>query len=135
MDWVYLELCWNLRSRRWLSLILSLVISFTLIELWQPKILFAVDLINLRIFDLKMLSVSELWMLESSLIYSVMVDGKYEFLKSCCFTLIWGILCAFLVLHWQFDCGIISKKIFRALVFVYLKRETFSIPAPLLKGL
>ena len=36
---------------------------------------------NLRIFDLKMLSVSELRMLESNLFYSVTVDGKYEFLK------------------------------------------------------
>ena len=36
---------------------------------------------NLRIFDLKMLSVSSLRMLESNLLHSIMVDGKYEFLK------------------------------------------------------
>ena len=34
---------------------------------------------NLRIFDLKILSVSELRMLESNLFHSSMVDGKYEF--------------------------------------------------------
>ena len=53
--------------------------SFTLIGLSQPKILFAVDLLNLRIFDVKVLSVSELRMLESNLFHSFMVDGKFEF--------------------------------------------------------
>ena len=43
---------------------------------------------------------------------SIMVDGKYEFLKSWCFTLIWGILCAFLVLYWQLVCEIISRMYF-----------------------
>ena len=56
--------------------------SFTPIGLWQPKIRFPVGLINLRIFDLKMLGVSELQMLETSLFHSIMVDGKYQFLKS-----------------------------------------------------
>ena len=32
--------------------------------------------------DLKMLSVSELRMLESNLFHSIMVDEKYEFLKN-----------------------------------------------------
>ena len=36
---------------------------------------------NLRIFDLKVLSVSELRMLESNLLHSIMADQKYEFLK------------------------------------------------------
>ena len=84
--------------------------SFTPIGLWQSKILFAVGLINLGIFDLKVLSVSELRMLESNLFHSNMDDGKYEFLKNLCFTLIWGIFCAFLGLYWLFDCGIISKS-------------------------
>ena len=53
--------------------------SFTPIGLGQPKILFAVGLINLSIFDLKMLSVSELRMLKSNLFHSIMVDGKYKF--------------------------------------------------------
>ena len=53
---------------------------------------------NLRIFDLKMLSVSELRMiLESNLFHSIMVDGEYEFLKNWFFTLIWGIFCAYIV--------------------------------------
>ena len=33
---------------------------------------------NLRIFDLKVLSVFELEMLESNLFHSITVDGKYE---------------------------------------------------------
>ena len=32
---------------------------------------------NFKIFDLKMLSFSELRMLESNLFHSIMVDGKY----------------------------------------------------------
>ena len=36
---------------------------------------------NLRISDLKMLSVSELRMLESNLFHSIIVDGKYGFKK------------------------------------------------------
>ena len=43
------------------------------------KIFFVVGLINLRIFDLRMLSVSELRMLESNLFDSSIADGKYEF--------------------------------------------------------
>ena len=93
------KLCLNLCSGRRLSPSCSLVSSFTPIGLWQPKILFAVCLMNFRIFDLKMLSVSELRMLESNLFQSVMVDGKYEFSKNWCFTLIWEILCEFLVLY------------------------------------
>ena len=65
---------------------------------------------NLKIFDLKMLSVSELQMLESDLFHSIMVDGKYEFLKHS--ALIWWILSAFLVLYGQFDCVVISKRYF-----------------------
>ena len=41
---------------------------------------------NLRVFDLKMLSVSELRMLEFNLLYSIIADGKNEFLKNWCFT-------------------------------------------------
>ena len=36
---------------------------------------------NFKIFDLKMLSVSELQMFKSSSFYSITVDGKSEFLK------------------------------------------------------
>ena len=67
---------------------------------------------NLRIFDIKILSVSELRMLESNLFHSIMVDGKHEFLKNWWFTLIEGILSAFLVQYGQLDCGIISKRYF-----------------------
>ena len=120
------KLCLNLCSRRWLSPSCSLVSSFAPIGLWQPKILFAVGLMNLRIFDLKTLGVSELRMLESNLFHSIMVDGKYEFLKNWCFTLIWGILSAFLVLYGQFDCGFISKKyIGHWFLYTLKKRHSF----------
>ena len=135
---VFWKLCLNLCSRRWLSPSHSLVISFTPIVLWQPKIVFAVGLMNLRIFDLKTLSVSELRMiLESNLFHSIMVDGEYEFLKNWFFTLIWGIFCAFIVLYWQLDCaftvpywqldcGIISERYFRHwLLHILKKRHSF----------
>ena len=104
------KMCLILCSRRWISPSRNLLSSFTTIGLWQSKILFAVGLINLGIFDLKMLSVSELWMLESNLFHSIMVDGKYEFLKNWGFTLIWEIFCAFLDLYCLFDCGVIWKR-------------------------
>ena len=85
-----------------------------------------VGLMNLRIFHLKMLSVSELRMLESSLFHPIMVDGKYEFSKNWCFTMVQGILSAFLVLYGPFDCGIISKRYF-GFWFLYAlkKRHSF----------
>ena len=109
-----LKTVFNLCCQRWLSPIRSLVSSFTPI----------VRLMNLRIFYLKMLSVSELRMLESNFFHSIMVDLKYEFLKNWCSSLTWGIFYPFLVLYWQFDCGIISKKVFRALAFIYLEKKT-----------
>ena len=120
-----LETMFDLCSQRWLSLSRSLVSSFTPIGLWQAKMLFAVGLMNLRIFYLKILSVSELRMLESNFFHSIMVDGKYEFLKNWCFTLIWGILSAFLVLYGQFDCGIISERYFGHWFYIPWKRNSF----------
>ena len=117
------KLCLNLCSGRWLSPSRSLVISFTPIGLWQPKILCAVGLMNLRIFDLKMLIVSELRMLQSNLFHSIMVDRKCEFFKSWCFTSTSGTLCAFLALYWQFDCGIISKRYFGHWFLCTLKKR------------
>ena len=94
--------------------------SFTPIGLWQPKILFAISLMNLN-----MLSISESRMLEPNLFHSIMVK-KYEFLKNLCFTLTWGILCAFLVLYWQFDCRIISKSCFGDwFLYIFKKRHSF----------
>ena len=88
--------------------------------------MFAIGVINVKIFDLKMLSVSELRMLESNFFHSIMVDGKYEFLKNWCFTLIWGILSAFLVLYGQFDRGIISKRYFgHWFLYTLKKRHSF----------
>ena len=41
--------------------------------------LFAVGLIDLKIFDLKILSVSEFRIFESNLFHPISVDGNYEF--------------------------------------------------------
>ena len=77
-------------------------------------------------FDLKILCVSELRMSESNLFHSIMVDGKYKFLKNWCFTLIWGILSVFLVLYGQFDCGIISESYFGHWpLYNFKKRHSF----------
>ena len=117
------KMCFNLCSQRWLSPSRSLMSSFTPIGLWQPKILFAVGFLNLRIFDLKMLSVSEFRMLESDLFHSIMVDEKYEFLKN------WSLTSSTilqLVLYWQFDCGIISKIYFgHWFLYILKKRHSF----------
>ena len=119
------NLCLNLCSWRWLSPSRSLEISFAPIGLWQPKLPFAVGFMNLRIFILKVLSVSELRMLESNLFHSIIVDQKYEFLKNWCFTLILGILSAFLVLYRQFDRGIISKYLGHWFLYTLKKRHCF----------
>ena len=96
---------------------------FTPIGLWQPEMLFAFGLMNFKIFDLKMLSISKFWVLKWNLFYSVMVDRKYGFLNIWCFTLIMGILCAFPVLYWQLDCGIISKWYFGHWLWNNLKKN------------
>ena len=67
--------CWKWR---WLSQNRILVSSFILVGLWQPKILFAVGLMNFKIFALKMLSVSEFTMFKSNLFYSIMVNENFE---------------------------------------------------------
>ena len=130
---VWWKLCLNLYSRRWLNQSRSLVSSFTPLRLSQPKILLPVGLTNLRILDLKMLCVSEFRMLESNLIHSIMVDVKYEFLNWC-FTLIREIFYAFLVLYWQFDCEIISKKYFGIGICIYLKKETVFYTSVFVEG-
>ena len=106
----------------------NFVSNFTPAVLWQSNIVFPVGLLNFKIFDMKMLGASEFWMLESTLFDSIMVDWKYEFLKNWCFTLISGIFCAFLILYWQFDYGIISKskRYFRQwFLYILKKRHSF----------
>ena len=72
-----------------------------------------------------MLSISEFRMLEPNLFHSIMVE-KYEFLKNLCFTLTWGILCAFLVIYWQLDCRIISESCFGDwFLYIFKKRHSF----------
>ena len=119
--------CLNLCSWRWFRLSRSLVSSFNPIGLWQPKILSAVGLMNLRIFDLKMLSVSELLMFESNLFHSIMVAfnyGWWKIFKKLVLHIDMGdILCvsSSILTIWLWDY---IRKVFRALVFIYVKKET-----------
>ena len=109
--------------RRLLSPRLSLVKSITPSVLWKPKMLFAFGLIHFKSFNLKMLNISEFWMFESNLFHSIMVDRNYEFLKNWYFTLIWGIMCASLVLYWLLDCRITSERYFRHWFLHILKKK------------
>ena len=59
---------------------------------------------NVRIFDLKMLSVSELRMLEYDIFQSIMADGKCDFLKK-------------LMLYINMGCG--GGGVFFAFLFGY----------------
>ena len=129
------KLCLNMCLRRWLSSSRSLASSFTPIGLWQSKELFQVGLMNFKIFDIKVLSASELQLFESNLLNSIMVDWKYEFSKSECCTFILGIFCAFLVLYWQLDCGIVLWRYLGEWFLYILKKKQFSKPTSLLKGL
>ena len=76
----------------------SLVTNFSPFELLQLKTLFAVGLMKLKKIFLKLVKLSNLWSLESSLFHSVTADGKEEFLKKLCLMLKYGTSSSFLVL-------------------------------------
>ena len=94
------KLCLNSRmcSRKWLKRSRSLVINLTPLGLWQLKRLLADGLIICRILFLKILKLLEFLMLWSSLLHSIIVDGKKQLLKKLCLVLKKGILCIFLVI-------------------------------------
>lgn len=75
MDW---KLCLNLCSRRWLNPSRSLVIKFTPIGSWQ-------NIFGSRPYNFKIV-VSEFRVFELISFHSIMVDGKFVFLKNWCFT-------------------------------------------------
>ena len=65
-------------------------------------------------------------MLKYNLLRSIIVGGKYEFLKNWCFILIWEIFCALLLQCWQFHCEIISKRYFgHWFLYIVKKRHSF----------
>ena len=79
---------------------------------------------NFKIFDLKLFSVSEFWMFESKLFHSITFDGKYEFFKKLVLHIDKGdVMCisssTLTIRLWDY-----MKKVFRALVFIYIKKET-----------
>ena len=100
----------NLCSWRWLSPSRNLVKYLIPFRLWQPNMLFAVGLINFKIFFLKMFRLGAFSVSESSLFHSIMTDGKEVFLKKLCLSLKWGMLFAFLLKHGVVNLGIILKR-------------------------
>ena len=105
---LYLTFC----SQSWVRTSPSLARSFTCTDLCQTNVLLAVDLTNLKTFDLQMLRVFYFRMFVSNSFHLITVEKKYEFFKNWCFTLTSRILCAFLVLYWQLACRILSKRYF-----------------------
>ena len=100
----------NLWLWRWLSSSRNLVKYLIPFRLWQPNMLFAVGLINFKIFFLKILRLGTFWISGSSLFHSMMTDGKKVFLKKLCLTLKWGILFAFLVKYGLINLVMILKR-------------------------
>ena len=77
----------------------SCVISLIPLRLQQLEKLFSFILINLEILFLKIPKYSEFRRLESRLFYSIIFNGKKEFLLKLCLILKGGILVAFLVTY------------------------------------
>ena len=73
------KVCLNLCSRKWLKSSRSLVINLIPLGLWQLKKLLVDGLINFRILFLKKLRLLEFLMLWSSLLHSIIADGKKQF--------------------------------------------------------
>ena len=88
---------------------------------------------NCKMLFLKLAKLSELLILLSRFFDSIAVDGKNEFLKKVCVTLNRGMLSIlFLVLCAVLVVGILSKQIFRGLIFSSLKEiAKFFKPRPL----
>ena len=128
------KLCLNLCSRRWLKPNLNLVIGFIPIELWQLKFLLGVGRMNCKLPFLKRAEFSALLILLSTLLHSITVDGKNEFLKKVCLALKRGILSIlFHVLYTVLLVGTLSNRMLGGLIFSYLKEiAKFSKPATLL---
>ena len=69
---LFLNLCWW----RWLNLGCNLVKYWIPFRLWQPNMLFAIGLINFKIFFLKILRLGAFWVSGPSLFHSVMTEEK-----------------------------------------------------------
>ena len=82
--------CLNLYSCRWLRLGRSRVKSLIPRGLWILKIILEQDRMKFKSFFLKVLKFAEFLILRPSLFHSVIAEGKNEFLKESCLTLIRG---------------------------------------------
>ena len=78
------KLCLNLRSCKWLIPTHSRVISLISLWLLQLKLLLGEGLINFRILFLKTTKLFEFRRVGSKFFYSMIVEGKKEFLKKLC---------------------------------------------------
>ena len=87
----------NLCSLKWLNPSLNLVINLSPLGLWQLWTEFGDGRINLRMLVLKSNKLSAFLRPGSNLFYSMIVDGKNEFLKKLLFVLRTGLFSAFLV--------------------------------------
>ena len=116
------KFCLNLWSRRWLKPNPSLAISFIPVGLWQLKVLLRVGCMNCKMFFLKRSKLLELLILLSTLLHSVTVDGKNEFLKKRMSDIE---LRDFVDIIWCSICcpsgGAFIKQILGELIFSYLK--------------
>ena len=88
----------------------SRVISLIPLGLLQLKTLLGEGLINFRILFLKSTKLFEFRGVGSKLFYSIIVEGKKEFLKKLCLILKQGMLSTFLIAYaWVFS-GISLKR-------------------------
>ena len=110
------KLCLDLWSRRSLKPIISPVITFIPIRLWQLDVLFGDGRMNCKMLFFQNSSLSRLF-------HSITVGGKNEFLKKVFATLNWRILSIlFLVLYAVLVVGILSNRYLEDSLLVILKK-------------
>ena len=113
----------NLYSRIWLRPSFSLVSNLIPLRLWHLETLFPEGSINFKSFFLKLFKFYELRIFWSSVFHSVTTEAENEFRKKLCFTLNWGILVAFLVLHGLTEVEIMLNIYFRDWFLNSLKNQ------------
>ena len=120
---VSLKLFLNLCSWKWLSPSHNLNKYLAAFRFYQLSMLFAPDLLNFKIFFLKVL---RLGAFKLQVQFNPFNDDwrKKVFLKLCS-TLKWGILFAFLLEYGLFDLGIIFKKKLKIGFQNFIKQDSF----------
>ena len=119
---VFWKLCVNLCLGKWLIPSCIVACSFVAIGLWQLKIVFAVGLTNLKIFDLSILNVSVL-QISCGLFHWIKIDGKCEFFKKLMIRAIMGdivFISSSILTYRSWDY--IKKNISRISFYIFLKK-------------